>query len=74
MDGLLPWQRQLYECERLICQREADLSEVRGLGRGGGTFASPCTCPSPALSLEREVLPGSPPWISKQPREARGFP
>ncbi|KAK2509634.1 hypothetical protein MC885_021164 [Smutsia gigantea] len=27
MDGLLPWQRQLYECERLICQRDADLSE-----------------------------------------------
>eukprot|EP00069_Balaena_mysticetus_P009783 bmy_06386T0 len=27
MDGRLPWQRQLYECERLICQRDAILSE-----------------------------------------------
>nr|XP_036861884.1 protein KASH5 isoform X1 [Manis javanica] len=27
MDRLLPWQRELYECERLICQRDADLSE-----------------------------------------------
>uniref|UniRef100_H0V519 KASH domain containing 5 n=1 Tax=Cavia porcellus TaxID=10141 RepID=H0V519_CAVPO len=26
-DGLLPWQRQLYECERLICQRDTILSE-----------------------------------------------
>ena len=30
MDGLLPWQRQLYECEHLICQRDAILSEVSG--------------------------------------------
>lgn len=74
MDRLLPWQLQLYECERLICQRDADLSEVRGLGKGGVTFASLCTCPSsPAPNLEREVLPGSHPWISKQPREVRGF-
>lgn len=29
MDGLFPWQRQLCECEQLICQREAVLSEVR---------------------------------------------
>ncbi|KAF7480420.1 hypothetical protein GHT09_008411 [Marmota monax] len=27
MDRLLPWQRQLYEYERLICQRDAILSE-----------------------------------------------
>ncbi|XP_036690015.1 protein KASH5 [Balaenoptera musculus] len=27
MDGRLPWQRQLYECEHLICQRDAILSE-----------------------------------------------
>lgn len=27
MDRLFPWQRQLCECERLICQREAVLSE-----------------------------------------------
>lgn len=51
MDRLLPWQRQLYECERLICQRDTDLSEVRGWV----TFASMCTCPSPALSQEREA-------------------
>lgn len=48
MDRLFPWQRQLCECERLICQREAVLSEVRDRSRGEVThlpFAypnSPC--------------------------------
>lgn len=60
MDRLLPWQRELYECERLICQRDADLSEVRGPGMGGH-MPSMCTWPAPAPSLAQEVPPGSNP-------------
>lgn len=40
MDRLLPWQRQLCECERLICQREAVLSEVRDREGTGLPFLS----------------------------------
>lgn len=64
MDRLLPWQRQLYECERLICQRDADLSEVRGPGVCM-RFALTCTCQS-------QALPCSNPCISKQPTEVIG--
>lgn len=45
MDGLLPRQRQLYECERLICQRDAVLSEVRGPGVAREHLPSMCSCP-----------------------------
>lgn len=75
MDGLLPWQRQLYECERLICQRDAVLSEVRGLGVVRGPLPSMYSWPSPAPAPRSGK--GSPGWVSsldKQPREVRGFP
>lgn len=45
MDGLLPRQRQLYEYERLICQRDAVLSEVRGPGVAREHLPSMCSCP-----------------------------
>lgn len=46
INRLLPRQRQLCECEQLICQREAVLSEVRD--REGTDLPLACL-PSPCL-------------------------
>lgn len=69
MDRPLPWQRQLYECERLICQRDTDLSEVRGLGDICFHVHLPISCPESGEG----GLPGSNPGISTQPRKVTGF-
>ena len=58
MDGLLPWQRQLYECEHLICQRDAILSEVSGLE---GNVPSMCLLPQVYKGKSSLAL-GPPRW------------
>lgn len=63
MYRLLPWQRQLCECEQLICQREAVLSEVRA--REGTDLPLACL-PSPALCGRNP--PSSEPWAGNPDR------
>lgn len=53
IDRLLPWQRQLRECEQLICQREAVLSEVRARA---ADLHLPCL-PSPCLVRQEPTQP-----------------
>lgn len=67
MDRFFPWQRQLCECERLICQREAALSEVRdreGTDLPLAAFIAPAVC--------GKSPPWSGPWPSN-PDQPEGF-
>lgn len=67
MDRLFPWQRQLCECERLICQREAVLSEVRD--REGTDLPLACLH-SPCLVWQEPTQVWA---LAKQPTPAQGI-